>query len=129
MPSQFLISQFLGESTETEPESFRPYVFVITERWAPTSIAMAATGAGNLKCVNLQGDITLSNLPRIREKLRLYFEKTNWLPLFGVIEGFFVVLTATDGVLLDRNCDEVENSRRQGDYWAEEHQHSENAYE
>ena len=84
----------------------------------PTSIAMAATGAGNLKCVNLEKHATFKDLPQDPgEGCRLHLEKTMGLPLFGVITGFFVVFTESKGVLLDRNCDEVENSWRHGRFW------------
>jgi hypothetical protein len=104
------------EFLEIKPPSFSPYVYLVTSRRMPTSIAMAAVAGGGMKTIDLPAGTTINDLPKVQNIVRKHYVKNEGqCALFGVITGFLFVFSPTAGILLDVDGNEI--GRKDGRFW------------
>jgi hypothetical protein len=102
------------EFLEPRPPSFHPYIFIMTERQMPTSIAMAAAAGGGMKYINLCSGIP--EMAKVEGLVQKHFaDNQGNCILFGKVEGCVLVQTATEGIVLDVEGNEVK--RVVGVFW------------
>jgi hypothetical protein len=109
-PNRFPSDAFFEE----KPPPFHPYVFIKTDRRNPSSIAMAAVAGGGMKYINLH--TKSPELAKVKELVQKNFgDNRGQCALFGKVEGYLLVLTPTEGIVLDVEGNEVK--RITGSFW------------
>lgn len=105
------------EFLEIKPASFKPFVFIRTTSYMPSSISMASAVGGSVKYIALAPGTTMDDLPTVQKIVRDRYAESHGVPLWGDVTGFFFVYSDSEGVLLDVNGAELEDGRRQGRFW------------
>ena len=95
---------------------FEPFVFIQTSEKRPSSIAVAGWTANQMKYINFAEAVMSDDLTSVQALVGSHFSQNQGrCHLYGEITGFRLVLSPTEGIVLDTEGNVLR--RENGRFW------------